>query len=168
MFSALGNRNQRNHLMRQRSNLVSNIIMVMLVVFPYVKFLWLQMRNVQGEYASGNLLYLIAPDVMYLVVLAAAAYAAINETTLNQVAIVKLLHVPYYLIRLALYIGPYGLPVFVHELLFDSITIFITGVYMLGLERVKTIYKVFGFIYIIDIVAVIQLLYIRRREADEV
>ena len=154
--------------MKRNRNITGIIILLIMIAYPYAKMLISSL--LKGKYAlyQDNVLAFTYPEIIHLIALAAAAYAAINETTVKQVAIVKFSHIPYYVVHLSGLVGSAGLSELPLYLLYDIMIILISGVYMLGVERAKVIHKVFGFIYILDIIAVVQLLYIRKKGDDEV
>ena len=138
-----------------------NITIIILVLLPFVPMLSFALLR-----ARESIVLELFPHVFELIALVLAAVAAICGTTVKQVAIVKfseLCYLAYVIVTSVLYLGFSEMPT---VFMANITTLLITGIYMIGLHRAGLIYKILGFIYILDIVAVVNLLYTERIERD--
>ena len=141
--------------------IISIIGMIFLVLFPYLYLSTNLIAKAIGGETFYSIMFLVS-NILRLVALLVAALCAILGPSLKQVAIVKFAHIPYFLYDV---IGPIVLSgmttsvlaIMLPSILYEMITIFISGVYMMGLDRAKTIHKVLGFIYVMDLLALVLL-----------
>lgn len=138
-----------------------NITIIILALLPFVPILSFALLR-----AHASIVLELFPHVFELIALVLAAVAAICGTTVKQVAIVKFsefCYLAYAIVTNVLQLGFSEMPII---FMANITTLFITGIYMIGLHHAKLIYKILGFIYILDIVAVVNLLYIEWLERD--
>lgn len=134
-----------------------------MLIYPYLFLGWMLLITSLEDAGAVTGLEKSA-WTFHVVALAVAVYSAVKGVKVKHAATVKIVHAPFYVLMFAVSflftaaLGSIGLMVGVLAFLVDLPTIIISGIYMLGVRNINPLYKVLGFIFVLDVIVAIKLL----------